>query len=76
MKKELVESPRIKRFARKLTMMRKTKKWTQKEAADRLGISQSFLCDLEHSRRTPSVDLLVGASKVYGCTVDRLLGLK
>lgn len=29
---------------------------TQKELADKIGISQSFLCDIEQGRSKPSID--------------------
>ena len=32
---------------------------TQKELADKIGISQSFLCDIEQGRSKPSIDTAV-----------------
>ena len=32
---------------------------TQKELAEKIGISQSFLCDIEQGRSKPSIDTAV-----------------
>jgi transcriptional regulator with XRE-family HTH domain len=36
---------------------------SQKELADRAGISQSFLCDIEQGRCKPSIDTAVRLAK-------------
>lgn len=48
---------------------------TQKELADKIGISQSFLCDIEQGRSKPSIDtalkiasaLNIEDIKFFGC---------
>ena len=32
---------------------------TQKELADKIGISQSFLCDIEQGRTKPGIDVAI-----------------
>ena len=40
----------------------------QKELADRAGISQQFLCDIEHGRRKPSIDTAIKIAKELNIT--------
>ena len=37
---------------------------SQKELAEKVGISQSFLCDIEQGRCKPSIDTAVKLAKV------------
>ena len=39
---------------------------SQKELADKVGISQSFLCDIEQSRCKPSIDTAVKLADALG----------
>ena len=41
---------------------------SQKELADRAGISQSFLCDIEQGRCKPSIDTAVRLARVLDIT--------
>ena len=48
---------------------------TQKELAEKIGISQSFLCDIEQGRSKPSIDTALKIAsavniediKIFGC---------
>lgn len=42
-----------------IKQIREEKNMNQKELADRAGISQQFLCDIEHGRRKPSIDTAI-----------------
>ena len=37
---------------------------SQKELAEKSGITQSFLCDIEQGRSKPSIDVAIKLSKV------------
>ena len=37
---------------------------SQKELADKSGITQSFLCDIEQGRSKPSIDVAIKLAKV------------
>ena len=37
---------------------------SQKELAEKVGISQSFLCDIEQGRSKPSIDTAIKISQV------------
>lgn len=41
---------------------------SQKELAEKVGISQSFLCDIEQGRSKPSIDTAIKISQVLNVT--------
>lgn len=61
-------------FSRILTLLRKERGITQKEAAASLGISQALLSHYEKGIRECGLDFVVKASEFYGVSCDYLLG--
>lgn len=61
-------------FARTITLLRKEKKLSQKEAAKSLGISQALLSHYEKGIRECGLSFVVKAADFYGVTCDYLLG--
>lgn len=61
-------------FPRLLTLLRKEKKLSQKEAAKDLGISQALLSHYENGIRECGLDFLVKAADYYQVSCDYLLG--
>ena len=61
-------------FSRLLTLLRKEKGISQKNAASRLGISQALLSHYEKGIRECGLDFIVKASDFYGVSCDYLLG--
>lgn len=53
--------------------IRLSKKVSQKEMANFLGISQSALCMCENGQRKWSVELLPKIAKKLDCSIDELL---
>ena len=39
---------------------------SQNELAEKTGITQSFLCDIEHGRSKPSIDVAIKLADVLG----------
>lgn len=62
-------------FPRVLTLLRKEKGITQKEAAKALDISQALLSHYEKGIRECGLDFLVKCAGYYGASCDYLLGL-
>ena len=62
-------------FPRLLTLLRKEKKISQKEAAKALGVSQALLSHYENGIRECGLDFLVRAASFYQVSCDYLLGL-
>lgn len=47
----------------------------QDAAARALGITQSAISQFERDRIEPTIDIAVAMARVYGCTIDYLLGV-
>ena len=61
-------------FNRILTLLRKGRGLTQKEAAASLGISQALLSHYEKGIRECGLSFVVRAAEFYGVSCDYLLG--
>ena len=61
-------------FPRIVTLLRKEKKITQKQAAIDLGVSQALLSHYEKGIRECGLDFLVRCADYYGVSCDYLLG--
>lgn len=53
---------------------RQSSKLTQKEAAKLIGINDYQLGNYETNRSEPSIDILKKMSKIYGVSVDKMIG--
>ncbi len=62
-------------FSAKISMLRKERGITQRQAADELGISQALLSHYEKGIRECSLDFAKRAAVYYGVSADYLLGL-
>jgi transcriptional regulator with XRE-family HTH domain len=59
-------------LGKKLIMFREAKKWTQPQAAERIGVSPGALANYEMDHRGPSVAILERLAAAYGVTVREL----
>ncbi len=57
-------------IGRKLRTLRKGKKLTQKDVADRLGLVRATISNYEVGRRTPHLNELKRFAEFYGVTLD------
>lgn len=57
----------------KLKEIRKRKKMTQKQVADRVGISQSFYTEMETGKKEINVSRLERIARVLECSVHDLI---
>ena len=53
--------------------MRQRKDWTQREFAERIGISQPMLAQIERGTKTVTLPIGKLIAEVFGCTLDDLL---
>lgn len=60
----------------KLRELRKTKKLTQAQFADAMGVSQSTVTFWENGKREPDLSTVVKLADFYDVTTDYLLGRK
>ena len=63
-------------FGKNFKMYRLQNGYTQKQVAEKLGISQSNVSDWENNVSRPEYENLIALSKLYDETIDSLLGLE
>lgn len=66
----------IKDLSSKLKTFRLKYGYSQKQVAQRLGVSPSIVSGYETGERTPSTENLLALSYLYNCSSDYLLGRK
>lgn len=62
--------------ANRLAELRRTHGYSQEELAEKLGISRQAVSKWERAESAPDTDNLIALSRLYGVTLDELLGLK
>ena len=58
-----------------LKNLRKDAGLTQKELADKVGVTNSTISFYEQEERSTSVDMIIRLSKIFNVSVDYLLGI-
>ena len=61
-------------FQTRLTNIRRSKGFTQKQVADGIGISEVGLQNYENGRRKPAFDVLISLADFYDVSIDYLVG--
>jgi transcriptional regulator with XRE-family HTH domain len=61
-------------FAAMLYQLRREKNFSQRKAAEDLGVSQALLSHYENGVREPRLEFVVRACEYYGVTTDYILG--
>lgn len=62
-------------LAKRLRSMRNMLDLTQSALAERVGITQAYLAELEKGSKRPSLDVLEKLCSTLNCSADYLLGL-
>lgn len=62
-------------LGQRLKELRQENGYTQKEIAQKLGLNSVTYLHYEKEQREPPLSLLADIAKLYGVTVDYLLGL-
>jgi len=60
-------------FGERLKSLRTTRNWTQPQAADAIGVEQSYLSKLENNHSVPSGDVFARIAKAFEITVAQVL---
>ena len=61
-------------FSKKLKELRHQYRLTQKQLAEKIGVTDSVICYYEKQERIPSPEILLKLAKVFNVTTDYLLG--
>ena len=64
----------IKDLPQKLRSLRVSYRYSQKQVAEKLGVSPSIVSGYETGERTPSTEILLSLSYLYNVSTDYLLG--
>ncbi len=62
-------------IGKRFQLYRRRRQLTQKDVAKELGIKPYQLANYESNRSEPSIKILIGMAKLYGVSVDQLLGV-
>lgn len=57
----------------RIKLLRKEKKLTQKQLAEKLGCHKNVILNWEHMRCLPNVVMVIDMSEVFGVTTDYIL---
>ena len=63
-------------FDSKIHVYRATRRMTQQELADRVGVSRQTITQLERNRYNPSMLLAYSIAQVFGVTIEDLFDFK
>lgn len=63
-------------FGKRLKALRTKSGYTQKELAQKLGLTKSVISAYENDLRLPSLDILIALSRIFRVTTDYLLGVQ
>ena len=63
-------------FGNNLKNLRLKHKMTQKELADKIGVTKSVVSYYELQERSPSPEVLIKLSRIFHVTTDYLLGIE
>ena len=63
-------------FGNRLRELRNSKRMTQQQLADRLGLTKSVISAYETSMRYPSYDVLIHIASIFKVSTDYLLGME
>lgn len=61
-------------IADKISSLRKERKWSQGELADRIDASREIIGKYERGENLPSIEMTLRLAKAFSVTVDFLLG--
>ena len=64
------------RFAENLMALRKRQGWSQEELGGRDGVTRQTVSKWEVGQSTPELEKLVELSRLFGVSIDRLVGLE
>jgi transcriptional regulator with XRE-family HTH domain len=62
----------IRRFGKRLQLLRKAKRWSQQELAARLEVEQSYISGMERGVFGPSFARLAKLAEVFNMTIAEL----
>ena len=62
-------------LGKRISALRKSKKMTQDQLADQLGVTAQAVSKWENDQSCPDITMLPRLAEIFGCTTDELLGI-
>lgn len=62
------------KIGRKITELRKQKKWSQTDLANKVNVSRVIIGRYERDEATPSIDIAKKIADAFGISLDNLVG--
>lgn len=62
-------------FAENLRILRENYSMTQKELAEKIGVTQASICQFERGTAQPSVSVAVELARTFNTTCEKMVGL-
>lgn len=59
-----------------LVIFRKAKRWSQKKLAEKAGISQTYVSELEAEKKQPTIPIVEKLALALGVSISKLLDQK
>lgn len=59
-----------------LVIFRKAKRWSQKKLAEKAGISQTYVSELEAEKKQPTIPIVEKLASALGVSISKLLDQK
>lgn len=59
-----------------LVIFRKAKRWSQKKLAEKAGISQTYISELEAEKKQPTIPIVEKLASALGVSISKLLDQK
>ena len=66
----------IKGLGERIKKLRISRKLSQRELAELLGVSVTLISNYENSERTPSAENIIALANIFRCSSDYLLGIE
>ena len=63
-------------LGKNIRYLRKLKKWTQKDLAEKLGCSQAVIASYESNKRQPLTEKIILMANIFGVSYDQLFGAR
>ena len=63
-------------FAENLMALRKQRGWSQEELGNQIGVTRQTVSKWEMGQSTPELEKLIELSRLFGLSIDRLVGLE
>lgn len=74
MTKKITEKDKV--FGKRFKKLRIEKSWRQKDVAEKLGVTEQYICSIERAMKYPSIEIVQAYSKLFNVPIEYLIDVK